>query len=556
MAQLLVGPLLRWVGDGAATIFVEADRPGSVEVLGARAKTFSVEGHHFALVVVPELAAGRTHEYDVRFEGELVWPPPGTPFPASRIRMPADGDAVRLAFGSCRVAGPRSAPPLISRLLGASDPWQDALLAFARRLLEAPPEDWPTLLLLLGDQVYADDVPEATRAGMAERRGTSPGQESAVRDFEDYARLYRDSWNDPLLRWLLSTVPNAMVLDDHEVIDDWRISRAWLDAMAEEESWPERLSGALMGYWIYQHLGNVSPAWLAEDPLLRDVQEAADGGDRLRRGVMGPLADGTGSRWAFRRDLGEVRIVVLDTRGTRVLDEGQRDILDEATWQWLEEHVAAARHLVVACSVPFIYAHGIHHLQAWSERVAAGAWGERAARLVERLRRRLSLSGWPAFGRSFERLGRLLAEVGSGQRGARPASVTLLSGDVHHGYVARLRWPATTNVATPVHQVVCSPFRNPLRPHERWAQRFAASRLGELLFRGLARSARVPDPGLDWFRRRGLAFDNHVAVLTFERDEVSLRAHRAIRGEAAEAVLTDLWAVRLAGAVEPSEPRG
>ena len=47
--------------------------------------------------------------------------------------------------------------------------------------------------------------------------------------FSEYARLYRDSWSDPAIRWLLSTVPSAMVFDDHEVSDDWNISEAWVE---------------------------------------------------------------------------------------------------------------------------------------------------------------------------------------------------------------------------------------------------------------------------------------------------------------------------------------
>ncbi|MGW1633884.1 hypothetical protein, partial [Streptomyces anthocyanicus] len=30
------------------------------------------------------------------------------------------------------------------------------------------------------------------------------------------------------VRWLLSTVPSCMIFDDHDVIDDWNTSAAWL----------------------------------------------------------------------------------------------------------------------------------------------------------------------------------------------------------------------------------------------------------------------------------------------------------------------------------------
>ena len=49
-----------------------------------------------------------------------------------------------------------------------------------------------------------------------------PGER--VLDFEEYTELYRESWGDPTIRWLLSTVSTAMIFDDHDVHDDWNIS--------------------------------------------------------------------------------------------------------------------------------------------------------------------------------------------------------------------------------------------------------------------------------------------------------------------------------------------
>ncbi len=60
-AELILGPLLRYVGGGRATIWCETDRPCEVDVLAGahrhRARTWSVHGHHYALVRVEDLAA-------------------------------------------------------------------------------------------------------------------------------------------------------------------------------------------------------------------------------------------------------------------------------------------------------------------------------------------------------------------------------------------------------------------------------------------------------------------------------------------------------------------
>jgi hypothetical protein len=46
MALLVLGPLLRYVGDTQASVWVETDGACEVDVLGHTARTFEVRGHH------------------------------------------------------------------------------------------------------------------------------------------------------------------------------------------------------------------------------------------------------------------------------------------------------------------------------------------------------------------------------------------------------------------------------------------------------------------------------------------------------------------------------
>src|SRR3954467_7772508 len=94
---LLLGPLLRHVDPVSATVWVETDRPCTVDVLGRRARTFQVAGHHYALVVVEAPEPGSATPYEVHLDGERVWPQPHSTFPASRIRTPGGGDDFRIA---------------------------------------------------------------------------------------------------------------------------------------------------------------------------------------------------------------------------------------------------------------------------------------------------------------------------------------------------------------------------------------------------------------------------------------------------------------------------
>ena len=144
------------------------------------------------------------------------------------------------------------------------------------------------------------------------RHRQPPGEQIA--DFEEYTRLYRESWSDPDIRWLLSTVPTVMIFDDHDVHDDWNISWDWVQEMREQAWWEARITGAFMAYWIYQHLGNLSPPELEEEEMFELVKQDEDAGPRLRQAAHAWDRESAASRWAYYRDFGDTRLLVLDSR--------------------------------------------------------------------------------------------------------------------------------------------------------------------------------------------------------------------------------------------------
>src|SRR4051812_24199986 len=315
---LLLGPLLRHVDPVSATVWVETDRPCEVAVLGRRARTFSTDGHHYALVVVEGLEPGSTTEYGVELDGARAWPPRQTSFPPSRIRTPGRPGAFRIAFGSCRYATPSTVdvrnqiPP-------------DALDSYAQKVADAPEEEWPDALVLLGDQVYADELTPATRSWLGLRRRRPVPADAQVQNFDEYTRLYAESWSDPQVRWLLSTIPSSMIFDDHEMIDDWNTSASWRRDVTASEWWAERISGGLVSYWIYQHLGNLSPQELTENKTWQAVQglgeDDDDAEELLREMAERADPDPASVRWSFVRHWGAARLVMVDSLAGRVLDE-------------------------------------------------------------------------------------------------------------------------------------------------------------------------------------------------------------------------------------------
>ncbi|HET8684915.1 MAG TPA: alkaline phosphatase D family protein, partial [Micromonosporaceae bacterium] len=396
------------------------------------------------------------------------------------------------------------------------------------------------------------------------RRRRRPRQvpSTQVVSFEEYTRLYLESWTDPEIRWLLSTVPSAMIFDDHEIIDDWNTSGSWRAEMRRQPWWRERIAGGLASYWVYQHLGNLDPDELAADPVYAKVASAGDATGLLHefasRVEVEPdvghdplLWRQSEYRWSFALDVGRTRVVVLDTRASRVLGPAHRAMLPAGEWQWFLDQLpgaghpdSAVDHLVVGTSLPWLMAPGVHYLEAWNERLCDSPrrWVSGPA---EALRRRLDLEHWAAFGRSFEELGAVLGQVaagpaGSGPPGLPPASVSVVSGDVHHSYVARA--DLGPDVRSPVHQLTCSPLHNQLPAAVRPVLRVGWGGPAAATARALARAAGLRRPGVSWRKLAGPYFGNAVATLV----HTGRSAHVTIEGTDPRAGLQTVAAVPLA----------
>ena len=547
MPELVLGPLLRFTSATEATVWVEVDEPCSVEVLGATAPTFSVEGHHYALLVVDGLAPGREQPYEVRLDGVVVWPDASSTFPPSVIRTLDEGAPLTMAFGSCRVAVPHE-PPWNLTVDEADEGFEhDALRVLAQEMIHGHRENWPDYLLLLGDQIYVDLGSPTTRAFIRSRRDTDdePGEEAV--DYEEFSQLYREAWSDPVLRWLFSTVSVGMIWDDHDMGDDWNISRSWVEEMDEKPWWHERRRAGFIAYWIHQHVGNLSPAELEENELwcrIRDGGEVTDAFDDFARSAN-ETADGV--RWSHARDFGPIRMVVIETRAGRVMEADRRRMVDDDSWSWLTERIRGdVDHLVLVTTDPYLLMPSLHDLEAWSERVCAGAWGKRWSDRGEKLRRDLDFDHWASFGESFAELRDLLRQVASGRRGVAPASISVLSGDVHHAYLAEVDF-GDPDVRSPVVQAVCSPMRNPLDTKERRVIRFAASRLAQGIGWLLRKTSRAPTPGMSWEVVEGPWFENQVGTLHVDGRHAEVRLDKTLPADGEDRRLERVFTRTISG---------
>ncbi|MCA1716729.1 MAG: alkaline phosphatase family protein [Actinobacteria bacterium] len=512
MPDLVLGPLLRYASETDATVWVETDAACEVEVLGRRSRTFRVEGHHYALVHVSELEPGGAYEYEVLLDGEKRWPEAGSDFPPSVIRTFGPGEPLKLVFGSCRISAPHEPPYALSSEKDERGLGVDALYALAMRLREENVEDLPHALVLLGDQIYAHKPPFDTLDFIRSRRDTGEPPGEVVADFEEYARIYRDSWTDPTIRWLLSTVPSAMIFDDHEVSDDWNISEVWVEEMRE-----------------------------------KPIKAAEDASPLLRQFAYETHREAAGVRWSFHRDFGGTRLLMMDSRGGRVLERDHRSMVDAEEWDWIEEHATGGfDHLLFGTSLPVLLGPGMHHLQAWNEAICSGVWGEQLEGWGEGIRRSQDLDHWSSFHESFTALIDLIRRVGAGEKGKPPASIICLSGDVHHGYLAGAKF-RDRNVESTLYQAVCSPLRNSLPGKKSRLQSAGWTKPGELAGRFLARLAGIGEEKLNWrLTHDELWFENQIATLKLDGRQARLTFEKAVLDTSGEPNLQKLYEQDLA----------
>ncbi len=514
---LLLGPALRHVSDTTALVWVQTENACTVEILGCSARTFEVQGYHFALVLVTGLTPDSVTEYQVSVDGKTEWPIDDeafSKFPASviRTRGPASAHRLRAIFGSCRY--PKTDVKKIEKKLK-----HDALDSYATRMADRPIDEWPDALILLGDQLYADELPPDEQRRVNRRRHSRHGDRppDEVVSFGEYERLYRHSWGDPEIRWLMSTVATAMIFDDHDIRDDWNTSASWRAEMATTPWWHDRIRAGLASYWVYQHLGNLSPAELADN---EDYQRlvATEGDTWAHLAELAERADrevdsNKGIRFSYRWDLGRSRLIMVDSRNGRILESGERMMIGDNEFRWLEskaeEDPESLDHLMLASSVPWLMPPAIGDLEALNERAADRA-GWRGA-LGEKLRTAGDFEHWAAFYKSFVRMGEMIARIANQPDG--PATISVLSGDVHHSYAARAEIDGVSPDGSTVHQLVCSPVHNYVPLFIKPVFMLGWTRPAAAVIRWWVRRRGVPSPPMTWRDVCGPLFGNTIATV-------------------------------------------
>ena len=207
---------------------------------------------------------GTTTPYEVRLDGERVWPPAGSALPPPRIRRAAPGD--RCGWPSAPAGTPHRCR---SRTPSSAASWAPTHWMRTRSSSRSRRTPSGRTACCCWATRSTRTRPRRTQQKIRARRDVSKPPGLQVKTSPSTRSSTRESWGNPLVRWLFSTVPTSMIFDDHDVHDDWNTSRIWRRRMQQHSWWQERIIGALAAYWVYQHLGNLSPAALADDEIYR-----------------------------------------------------------------------------------------------------------------------------------------------------------------------------------------------------------------------------------------------------------------------------------------------
>ncbi|MBW4671263.1 MAG: hypothetical protein KME60_28550 [Cyanomargarita calcarea GSE-NOS-MK-12-04C] len=331
-------------------------------------------------------------------------------------------------------------------------------------VLWVKPEDFPT---------YEDINPNASKILF---------QQEVI-----YLKEFQTTLKD--VRRALANVPTYMILDDHDITDDWYLNMAWCDRTLKEPLGRRIIQNGLLAYAICQAWGNTPEQFEAGKPgdaLLKAASLwSASGGTNqeyeqeitLRVGLPS-LADIRNShprgllshsenalRWHYTVTNPSYEVIVLDTRTWREFPGEDCDCPALLGEFGCYEQISKVRHpdtaeitLVISPS-PFIgvpFLEGIQKtVKNFSEKLGTSPWG-------------FDPEAWGLQKTAFERL---LATLAFRSLPKKENRVIILSGDVHYSFASRLQYSANlnlqnsenTNIELIVTQFTSSSLRNEVK---------------------------------------------------------------------------------------------
>ena len=119
----------------------------------------------------------------------------------------------------------------------------------------------------------------------------------------------------PAVRRVLANVPTYMIFDDHDVTDDWNLTREWQEGVRGSPAGRRVVAGALAAYWAFQGWGNAPERF--DEALVAAVAAGPAAGGRFDEALW------SFDRWSYVAPT-DPPAIVLDTRTQRGFDSRER----------------------------------------------------------------------------------------------------------------------------------------------------------------------------------------------------------------------------------------
>lgn len=244
------------------------------------------------------------------------------------------------------------------------------------------------------------------------------------------------------VRRALAHIPNYMIFDDHDITDDWNLTRGWEEA-AYGNPFSRRIIGnALLGYFLCQGFAN-HPAQF--EPLWKTVKSAFSAkGISGHEDVIKALFEW--SHWHYSLPT-EPGILVLDTRTHRWRSEDDPDkpsgLMDWEALTQLQAQLMGREAIIVVSPAPIF---GVKVIEA-IQRIFT-AFGQALT---------VDAENWMAHPGTANVLLNIFKHAET------PVEFVILSGDVHYSfcYDVKLRFRSSS---PQIHQITCSGIKNQFPP--------------------------------------------------------------------------------------------
>jgi len=240
------------------------------------------------------------------------------------------------------------------------------------------------------------------------------------------------------IRRALAHIPSYMIFDDHDITDDWNLTRGWEEA-AYEHPFSKRIIGnALIGYYLCQGLGNGVDklTGLSEQALPLLASREDDAHEQLVDHILG------WEHWNYDLETSP-KIVVLDTRTQRWRSESNANkpsgLMDWESLSELQQKLINQPSIILVSPAP-IY----------------------GVKLIEAVQRIFTFFGKPLAVDAENWMahpGTANVMLNIFRHHKTPPHFIILSGDVHYSFVYDVTHRFVRNSSNII-QITCSGIKN------------------------------------------------------------------------------------------------